>query len=61
MKHQYDVLEQTKDKNKVAFYLDMGLGWLTQNLHRIREGNKPTQKHSGSLSEVKSWRLGWTF
>lgn len=24
--HQKDVLEQTKDKNKVAYYLDMGLG-----------------------------------
>ena len=24
--HQQDVLEQTKDKNKVAYYLDMGLG-----------------------------------
>ena len=25
-KHQVDVLEQTKNKNRVAYYLDMGLG-----------------------------------
>lgn len=24
--HQKDVLEQTQDKNRVAYYLDMGLG-----------------------------------
>lgn len=25
-KFQQDVLDQTKDQNKVAYYLDMGLG-----------------------------------
>ena len=24
--HQIDVLKQTEDKNRVAYYLDMGLG-----------------------------------
>lgn len=49
LQHQEDVLNATNDKNKVAYYLDMGL---RQNLHRIREGNKPTQKHTGGMSEV---------
>ena len=34
--HQIDVLKQTEDKNRVAYYLDMGLGWL-QNFCWIRE------------------------
>ena len=40
-KHQKDALEQTKDLNRVAYYLDMGLGKTFVGAEKMKElGNK---------------------
>lgn len=61
MSHQIEVLKESKDLNKVAYYYDMGLGWLTQNIYWSWESYKLTQKYPGDLSEVQSWGLGKSF
>lgn len=37
MKHQEEVLEESKDLTKVAYYYDMGLGWFARHSSEVRK------------------------
>ena len=40
-KHQQEALEQTKDLNRVAYYLDMGLGKTFVGAEKMKVMNSP--------------------
>lgn len=55
MKHQTDVLKQTKDRNKVAYYLDMGLGKTYIGSHKLIELNGSKDLVICQKSKIDDW------
>jgi SNF2 family DNA or RNA helicase len=53
--HQLQALEQTKDKNHVAYYLDMGLGKTFVGSEKILELNAPYNLLVCQKSKIKDW------
>lgn len=54
-KHQEDVLNKTREYNKVAFYLDMGLGKTYVGAEKLRQLNKPYNLLICQKSKIKDW------
>lgn len=52
-KHQQEALEQTKDLNRVAYYLDMGLGKTFVGAEKMKVMNSPVNL-DWVWSEVKN-------
>lgn len=52
---QKRVLEQTKDKNKVAYYLDMGLGKTFVGAEKLIQLNKKVNLVVCQKSKIKDW------
>lgn len=53
--HQIDVLEQTKDKNRVAYYLDMGLGKTFVGSEKMIQLNEPINLLICQKSKIDDW------
>ena len=53
--HQIDVLKQTDDKNKVAYYLDMGLGKTFVGSEKMLQLNKRVNLVICQKSKVNDW------
>lgn len=53
--HQTDVIEQTKDKNKVAYYLDMGLGKTYVGSEKMMSLHRNVNLVICQKSKVKDW------
>lgn len=53
--HQIDVLKQTDDKNKVAYYLDMGLGKTFVGSEKMMQLNKRVNLVICQKSKVNDW------
>ena len=56
-KHQQEALEQTKDLNRVAYYLDMGLGKTFVGAEKAMSLNKDIL----IVSKIQDCRLEGTF
>lgn len=54
--HQIDILKQTEDKNRVAYYLDMGLGKTFVGSEKMIQLNKCTNLVICQKSKVNDWR-----
>ena len=54
-KHQKDALEQTKDLNKVAYYLDMGLGKTFVGAEKMKVMNSPVNLIVCQKSKIQDW------
>ncbi len=54
-KHQIDVLEQTKEKNRVAYYLDMGLGKTFVASEKMMDLNSKVNIVVCQKSKVSDW------
>lgn len=53
--YQQNILSQTKDKNKVAYYLDMGLGKTFIGSEKLKELESNLNLVVCQLSKVKDW------
>ena len=53
--HQIDVLKQTEDKNRVAYYLDMGLGKTFVGSEKMMQLNKRVNLVICQKSKVNDW------
>ena len=53
--HQIDVLKQTEDKNRVAYYLDMGLGKTYVGSEKMMQLNKRVNLVICQKSKVNDW------
>lgn len=53
--HQADVLDQTKDKNKVAYYLDMGLGKTFVGSEKLKELDTKINLVICQKSKLNDW------
>ena len=53
--HQIDVLKQTEDKNRVAYYLDMGLGKTFVGSEKMLQLNKRVNLVICQKSKVNDW------
>lgn len=54
-KHQEDILEETKDMNKVAYYLDMGLGKTFVGSEKLHQLNKRANLLIHQKSLIPMW------
>ncbi len=54
-KHQEDILEETKDMNKVAYYLDMGLGKTFVGSEKLHQLNKRANLLICQKSLIPMW------
>lgn len=54
-KHQKDALEQTKDLNRVAYYLDMGLGKTFVGAEKMKVMNSPVNLIVCQKSKIQDW------
>lgn len=54
-KHQKDALEQTKDLNRVAYYLDMGLGKTFVGAEKMKELGKKVNLIVCQKSKIQDW------
>lgn len=54
-KHQEDILEETKDMNKVAYYLDMGLGKTFVGSEKLHQLNKRANLLICQKSLISMW------
>ena len=54
-KYQNDVLEKTKDRNKVAYYLDMGLGKTFVGSEKLKEFNNKNNLVVCQKSKLRDW------
>lgn len=54
-KHQEEVLKETVDKNKVAYYLDMGIGKTFVGSEKMKELNAPYNLLICQKSKIKDW------
>ncbi|WP_369022418.1 SNF2-related protein [Ligilactobacillus salivarius] len=54
-KHQEDILEETKDMNKVAYYLDMGLGKTFVGSEKLHQLNKRVNLLICQKSLIPMW------
>lgn len=54
-KHQQDALEQTKDINRVAYYLDMGLGKTFVGAEKMKELGKKVNLIVCQKSKIQDW------
>lgn len=55
LKHQKEVLEETKDKNKVAYYLDMGLGKTFIGSEKLKALAAPYNLVVCQKSKLEDW------
>ena len=55
--HQIDVLKKTKDKNKVAYYLDMGLGKTFVGSEKLNDLGCRVNLLVCQKSKIKEWLL----
>lgn len=55
-KHQQEALELTKDKNKVAYYLDMGLGKTYVGSEKLKELKSPYNLLICQKSKIGDWK-----
>lgn len=54
-KHQQEALEQTKDLNRVAYYLDMGLGKTFVGAEKMKVMNSPVNLIVCQKSKIQDW------
>ena len=54
-KHQQEALEQTKDLNRVAYYLDMGLGKTFVGAEKMKVINSPVNLIVCQKSKIQDW------
>lgn len=54
-KHQEDVLKETRDKTKVAYYLEMGIGKTFVGSEKLKELNAPYNILVCQKSKIKDW------
>lgn len=54
-KHQQEALEQTKDLNRVAYYLDMGLGKTFVGAEKMKELGKKVNLIVCQKSKIQDW------
>lgn len=55
LKHQVDVLEQTAEQNRVAYYLDMGLGKTFVGAEKMHRLGKKVNLIVCQKSKIKDW------
>ena len=55
LSHQTSVIEQTKDQNKVAYYLDMGLGKTFVGSEKMKQLHSKVNLVICQKSKVKDW------
>ena len=53
--YQQRVLEETKDKNRVAYYLDMGLGKTFVGTEKMKQLNADTNLIVCQKSKITDW------
>lgn len=58
--HQADAIEKTKDKNRVAYYLDMGLGKTFVGSYKMDQINNPYNILICQKSKIDDWKEHFT-